>query len=150
MRFLANEDFPAPSTAVLREAGHDVKCIQEDRPGISDEEVIGIARSEERVILTFDKDYGEIIFKYGSVDPPAVIFLRYRGPDPSQAARFVIDLLAKGTEVEGRFTVLEEEGIRQRKYGVGRSELIHSSSSIRYSYPSYVPPKRCANSECCS
>lgn len=119
MRFLANENFPAPSTAALREAGFDVRSIQEDLPGIPDEEVIRIARSEERIILTFDKDYGEIIFKYGSEDPPAVIFLRYRGSDPHQAARFILDILEKGPDIEDRFTVIEAEGIRQRKYRVG-------------------------------
>ena len=64
MNFLANENFPRPSTIILRENGLSVKSIQEDFPGISDEEVIEIASKSNLIILTFDSDYGEIIFKY--------------------------------------------------------------------------------------
>jgi len=116
MRFLANENFPDPSIHALREAGHDVKSIRRDAPGISDQEVIAMAQAEGRIILTFDKDYGELIFKGGIDSPPAVLFLRYRGKDPQAAARLIRETLEAGTVLEGRFTVIEEEGIRQRIY----------------------------------
>ena len=41
--FLANENFPRPSTLILREHRFEVKSIQEDNSGISDEEVMEIA-----------------------------------------------------------------------------------------------------------
>lgn len=116
MRFLANENFPDPSIAVLRTAGHEVKSIRTDAPGIPDHQVIAMAQAEDRTILTFDKDYGELIFKEGVADPPAVLFLRYRGGDPEAAARFIMDTIVLGTVLEGRFTVIEEDGIRQRIY----------------------------------
>lgn len=116
MRFLANENFPDPSIIVLRRAGHDVKSIRTDAPRSSDPQVIATAQAESRIILTFDKDYGELIFKDGIEAPPAVLFLRYRGRDPQAAATLVQDAIAAGTVLEGRFTVIEEEGIRQRSY----------------------------------
>jgi predicted nuclease of predicted toxin-antitoxin system len=116
MRFLANENFPAPSISILRGSGHDVSSIQERHPGVTDTEVIILAKAEARIILTFDKDYGEIIFKHGYQDPPAVVFLRYRGNDPSMAAQFVLDLIANGDDLTGAFTVIERDGIRQRRY----------------------------------
>lgn len=116
MRFLANENFPDPSIHILRGRGLDVRSIRTDAPGIPDLEVIAKAKAEDRIVLTFDKDYGELIFKHGMEHPPAVLFLRYRGADPTVAATLVLELVASGTTLDGRFTVIEEEGIRQRIY----------------------------------
>ena len=62
--FLANENFPRPSILLLREQGHTILSIQELYPGWSDREVLQKASSENLVILTFDRDYGELIFRY--------------------------------------------------------------------------------------
>lgn len=73
MRFLANENFPVPSVRTLRETGIEVKSISENSPGISDKEVIQIAQKEKLIILTFDKDYGELIFRH-SIQFPQQLF----------------------------------------------------------------------------
>ncbi|MBK6626110.1 MAG: hypothetical protein IPJ87_00365 [Flavobacteriales bacterium] len=57
-----------------------------------------------------------MIFKGGIDSPPAVLFLRYRGKDPKAAAALIHDALATSTILERRFTVIEEDGIRQRSY----------------------------------
>lgn len=117
MYFLANENFPRPSTIILRENGFSVKSIQEDSPGIADEEVIKIALDNNLIILTFDRDYGEIIFKYSINNPPAVIFFREKGAVPEFAALYLLNLLAN-TDITlfATFTVIEEKNIRQRFY----------------------------------
>jgi len=74
--FLANENFPRPSTVLLRESGFTVKSIQEDCPGIMDAEVMKIAIENNLIILTFDSDYGELIFKYAKDNPQSSIFQR--------------------------------------------------------------------------
>jgi predicted nuclease of predicted toxin-antitoxin system len=50
---------------MLREVGHDVVSISELYPGISDREVLEIATKEQRAIITFDSDYGELVFFEG-------------------------------------------------------------------------------------
>ena len=72
--FLANGDFPRPGVAILRENGFLVKSIQR-LPGISDEEVIAIALELNLIILTFDRDYGELIFRHSKNNPPSVVSL---------------------------------------------------------------------------
>ena len=115
MRFLANENFPFPSIAFLRHAGHNVSSVSELYPGISDVEVIEKAKAGDLIILTFDKDYGEIIFKHGQKNPPAVIFFRFKGENPEMAGRLLVDLLEnKNLNVGNKFTVIEKESIRQR------------------------------------
>jgi len=69
------------------------------------------------IILTFDKDYGEIIFKLGEENPPAVIFFRFKGDDPEKAGQLLLDLVEnRNLKVENKFTVIEKENIRQRTY----------------------------------
>lgn len=117
MRFLANENSPFPSIKFLRQAGYNILSISELYPGISDNEVIDKATSDNSIILTFDKDYGEIIFKHGLESPPAVIFFRFKGEDPEIAGQLLLDLMKnKNLKVENKFTVIEKESIRQRTY----------------------------------
>jgi len=58
MKFLADEDFPKPLTGKIRNLGYSVRTIQEKKlQGSSDEVVADIAKKEQRIILTFDKDF---------------------------------------------------------------------------------------------
>ena len=117
MRFLANENFPFPGILFLRKAGYTISSISELFPGISDAKVIDKAKADHPILLTFDKDYGEIIFKHGHVNPPAVIFFRFKGENPEIAGRLLKDLIEnKNLKVENKFTVIEKESIRQRSY----------------------------------
>lgn len=115
--FLANENFPRPSTIILRENGIIVRSIQEEFPGISDLEVIRIALNHQLIILTFDSDYGEIIFRYAKNNPPSVVFFREKGNQPEFAASSLLSVLEKSNIVlAGSFTVIEPNNIRQRFY----------------------------------
>lgn len=117
MRFLANENFPAPSISILREFGYDVLSVSELYPGISDFDIVVRAQQENLIILTFDKDYGEIIYKYKRENPPAVVFFRFKGESPETAGKMVLSLIEdKGLRIEKTFTVVEKESIRQRTY----------------------------------
>ena len=75
MRLLINENIPLASVIALREAGHDVLSISEHSPGIPDELVMAIAHNEQRIVVTFDRDYGELVFRRrlplpGGAGPP--------------------------------------------------------------------------------
>ena len=76
VKLLANENFPLTSVLYLREKDYDIISIGEDNPSIKDEEVMEIAIREERTILTFDRDYGELIFKKNYKPEKGVIYLR--------------------------------------------------------------------------
>jgi predicted nuclease of predicted toxin-antitoxin system len=116
IKFLANENFPFPSIKLLRSNGFEVLSIGEEYSGISDEQVLKIAVEKKLVILTFDRDYGELIFKYMKENPPAVIYFRTKGEHPTYSGKVLIELLRKPEfKLIGFFTVIEETGIRQRK-----------------------------------
>ena len=117
MIFLANENFPFPSIAILRNAGYKVISVTEHHPGISDEKVMELASKEKLIILTFDKDYGELIFLHSSHNPPAVVFFRHKGKNPAFAGTQLIRLIKEQKiELKKNFTVIEQDSVRQRKY----------------------------------
>ncbi|MGH9176151.1 MAG: DUF5615 family PIN-like protein, partial [Vicinamibacterales bacterium] len=67
-------------------------------------------------ILTFDRDYGDLIFRQRVAPPPGVIYLRLVPATPEDPAGIVQDTLAApGIELEGRFTVVSRREIRQRE-----------------------------------
>jgi predicted nuclease of predicted toxin-antitoxin system len=115
MRFLANENFPLLSVRILRQAELEVASVTEDSPGIEDSEVLARAADEERVILTFDRNYGELIYCLRLRSPRRVIYLRFRPHTPEEPASILLNLLqTEGLQFEERFTVVERDQIRQR------------------------------------
>ncbi|HEV2830859.1 MAG TPA: DUF5615 family PIN-like protein, partial [Hanamia sp.] len=59
---------------LLRSLGYNITSIGEDNPSISDRAVMEIAESEQRIILTFDRDYGELIYKYNYKPSQGVVY----------------------------------------------------------------------------
>jgi predicted nuclease of predicted toxin-antitoxin system len=87
MVFLANENFPYPSIKIIENAGYEIISISEKHPGINDNEVVELAQKNGFIILTFDKDYGEILFKHAQHNPPSVVFFRFYGDHPEAAGK---------------------------------------------------------------
>ncbi len=117
MKFLANENFPLASVEFIEDNGHDIIHIGRDYAGIRDIEVMNIAIENSRTILTFDRDYGELIFKYSYFPPEGVIYLRLNNYSPYKPAEIIINLLdSQSFNPNHKLTVISESGIRQRKY----------------------------------
>ncbi len=111
---LANENFPRHSVILLKKAGFEVVSIAEQSPGISDSEVLAIACRNSMVILTFDRDYGELLFKYRQSMPEGVVYFRTGLEHPEQAAKILLAQFQNGLEINGYFTVIDIHGVRQR------------------------------------
>lgn len=112
--FLANENFPRHSVILMKNAGFKVLSIAEQSPGISDSEVLVMACNDGMVILTFDRDYGELLFKYRQSKPAGVVYFRTGLEYPEQAGRILLSHLNNELEISGFFTVVDMHGIRQR------------------------------------
>lgn len=93
-----------------------MESILESYPGISDKEVVRIALENELIILTFDRDYGEIVFRYSDDKKPAVIYFKEKIQTPMASAEALIGLIKEGISFEHRFTVLEHSTLRQKLY----------------------------------
>jgi len=116
MKWLADENIPAHAIAFLRARGEDVVAVREIAPAMPDDQVVALARAQGRMLLSFDRDHGDIIFKRGVASPPAVIFLRLYPPDPAALERILAGLIVMGGQgLTGMFSVVTPDGIRQRR-----------------------------------
>jgi predicted nuclease of predicted toxin-antitoxin system len=93
MRFLANENFPGAAVTLLEAAGHEVVWVRTAAPGTTDPDVLAWAAREERILLTFEKDFGALA--RGSALPRTcgVVLLRLPMPRPSDVGQRLADLI---------------------------------------------------------
>lgn len=117
MRFLANENVPISSVNYLKSKDFDITSIGVDESGISDELVMSIAIKEDRTIITYDSDYGELIFRHGYKPNAGVIFIRQQPTEPLETAK-IIEQLASNSNLtfERTLTVVDTNTLRQKKY----------------------------------
>ncbi len=113
MRLLANENFPGDAVAALRDRGHDVAWIHIDAPGSRDTEVLARAQAEDRIIVTFDKDFGELAFRAGLPATVGIVLFRIATPSAAHVARVAVAALESSIEWAGFFTVIQDQRIRQ-------------------------------------
>jgi predicted nuclease of predicted toxin-antitoxin system len=104
-RFLANENVPVEVVEAARQGGLDIKWIKEFSPVVDDDIVLALAHTEDRVLIMFDKDFGEIAFRQGKTSVPGVILLRPRLRDPDYLARFAMAVLTQPMSWEGTLCV---------------------------------------------
>ncbi|MBK6294838.1 MAG: DUF5615 family PIN-like protein [Rhodoferax sp.] len=115
MKLLANENIPMGMVRRLREMGHDVLAVGETSPGIADAVVLYLACRQQRTLLTFDRDYGELIYLKRLPVPMGVIYLRFAPTSPEDAVQQVALLLAdEGRQVQGYFVVMDRDSYRRR------------------------------------
>jgi len=112
MRILANENFPEDAVVALRRAGHDVVWIRTDAPGIVDADVLRRAQAEDRLLVTFDKDFGELAFRAGLPASSGVVLFRISVPSSDHVARVALSVLESRDDWAGHFSVVEDRRIR--------------------------------------
>lgn len=117
MRFLADENFPSAAVAALRDVGHDIVSVGVAAPGASDADVLAWTAREGRIILTFDKDFGELARTSKLPSPCGVVLFRIPLSRPGDAARRLGDLLGSRDDWAGHFSVIEPGRVRMRILG---------------------------------
>jgi predicted nuclease of predicted toxin-antitoxin system len=112
MRLLANENFPLDAVEALRAGGHEVAWIREDSRGIPDDKVLLRAQEENRIVITFDKDFGELAFRSKLPSQSGVILFRITPKSSQYIAQVAVQALASQDNWAGHFSVIEDNRIR--------------------------------------
>ncbi|MBI5676256.1 MAG: DUF5615 family PIN-like protein [Nitrospirae bacterium] len=89
MKLLIDENISPEITSRLRTLKHDVKSIRECCKGYEDEKIVEVALSEERIIITYDLDFGELYRNFGV----SSVILRLRSKNPSVVLKFIVSFL---------------------------------------------------------
>ncbi len=114
LRILANENVPGPVVALLRQRGHDVAWVAEDQRGAGDREVLDRAQREMRLVVTFDKDFGELAFLSRLPAALGIVLFRLSGSSPDIDNQRVVLALESRGDWSGQFTIVEDDRIRTR------------------------------------
>jgi predicted nuclease of predicted toxin-antitoxin system len=114
MRFLANENFPGAAVRALEAAGHDVRWVMIETPGASDQDGLSRAIREERILLTFDKDFGELAGVANLPRTCGVVLFRMPVPTPAEVASRLAMLITARDDWIGHFSVVEPGRVRMR------------------------------------
>ncbi len=112
IRFLANVNIEKPIIEFLLKKGWDVKSVLEIDKQMSDDAVCALANKEKRIILTNDKDFGEIVFFQRRI-VYGVILLRIKGQDVEEKITRLGNLLARhSNKIINHFVVITNEKFR--------------------------------------
>lgn len=115
MKLFADEGIELQVVEQLRRDGHDVLYVAEMSPSISDSEALSLANTHHAVLLTADKDFGELVFRLGQIHS-GVILLRLAGAPLDEKAIAVSNLLnTHPQQVVGSFTVISRGLVRIRR-----------------------------------
>ncbi|MFZ4657339.1 MAG: DUF5615 family PIN-like protein [Caldilineaceae bacterium] len=112
MRILADENCPGDLVDALQRAGHDVAWVRTDARGSKDPAILARAQTEKRLILTLDKDFGELAFRTRLPAESGIILCRLHGLPPTRVIAIVLAALHSRSDWAGRFTVITEQRIR--------------------------------------
>lgn len=112
MRFLADENFPGEAVEALQALGNDVTWVRRIAPGTSNVAVFALAVADDRVLITFDKDFGAFVFRSPLPLPPAVILFRVPPLSSEYLTRVTTTVIQSRGDWLGHFSVVDESRVR--------------------------------------
>jgi predicted nuclease of predicted toxin-antitoxin system len=114
LKFVADESVDFQIVSRLRTDGHEVLYIAETHSGASDDSVLAQANLQSAVLLTADKDFGDLVFRQRLISS-GILLLRIAGLSQDGKAAIVAEAISKhGSAMPGRFTVLTSTTLRIR------------------------------------
>jgi len=114
MRFLADENVPRSIVAWLRREGHDVLYAAELLMQTPDADLLSEAEAQRRVIITEDKDFGDLVFRDHLSSHGAILIRMGDAPVSHRLARFQSVWTSVENNLPGNFIVITETKIRMR------------------------------------
>jgi predicted nuclease of predicted toxin-antitoxin system len=115
MNLVADESVDEPIILRLRLEGHDVVAIAELSPSVNDDAVLHEANTRGALLVTADKDFGELVYRLGRAHH-GVVLLRLSGLSPELKADLVADAFQNhGGEFTGAFAVISPGSLRIRR-----------------------------------
>lgn len=114
MKFVADENVDLPIIVRLRDDGHEIYAIIESSAGVSDDEVLKLANEQGIVLLTGDKDFGEMVYRDKRFTC-GIVLIRLAGLSNQEKAEVVTNVIREhGNELGNAFTVISSHNLRIR------------------------------------
>lgn len=114
MRLLVDQNVPRAVVQALRDQEHDVVWVQEAHPGASDVDLLRRDQHQERIVITFDTDFGTLAFHEQRSAAAGILFFRLPPTSPDALAQVVSETIRSRDDWAGHFTVVTDTRIRMR------------------------------------
>jgi predicted nuclease of predicted toxin-antitoxin system len=115
LKFLIDVGVGKKVELFLKEQGHDIKTVRTIDPQMPDEEIIRLASSEDRMIITMDKDFGELVY-HSKMNHRGVLLLRLEDATGDEKQEVVANILAEySAEIVNCFCVFQNDRLRIKK-----------------------------------
>jgi predicted nuclease of predicted toxin-antitoxin system len=115
MNLLADESVEGQIVEQLRQDGHAVLYIAEMEPGITDEAVLERANEKNALLLTADKDFGELVYQQDLLSAGGVVLIRLAGLSAERKAQITSEVFhRRAGELPRAFTVISPGAVRIR------------------------------------
>jgi predicted nuclease of predicted toxin-antitoxin system len=111
-RLLADEHIPNSTISALREAGHDVVAASQEYRASPDRTLLAIGEREQRLLITFDRDFGVLLFAERVPQTTGVLFLRLMSQSHRSVTPALMPIVESSLEFLGYFTVIREDRVR--------------------------------------
>ena len=112
MKFLADVNIEKTIVDELKKMGHDILWVADVDRHLDDLSIFKIARKETRILLTNDKDFGEIVFRQ-KLAPTGIVLFRVKGQDVREKVKLLKKLLAVYSDkIANHFVVVARDKIR--------------------------------------
>ncbi len=114
MRFIFDECCHRLFATELREAGHDIRYVADSDSGATDEAIANLALEENRIVVTADYDFGELVVRHHRLMPGVILLAPSARPIGERVSRLVLAVSNLGARLEGTLTIIEDERLRFR------------------------------------
>ena len=115
LKFLVDVGVGKRVEKYLKDEGYDTKAVRDIDPRMQDEDIIRIATSESRMVITMDKDFGELVY-HSLLQHNGVLLLRLENATSLEKVQVVRDILLRHSEqIKNCFCVFQNNKFRIRK-----------------------------------
>ena len=114
LSLIADENVDRQIVALLRKEGHEVLYVAELDPGINDDDVLRQANERHALLLTADKDFGELVYRQRRLTEGVVLFRLAGLPPEKKAALIASAIRTHVDELSHAFTVISPGMVRIR------------------------------------
>jgi len=115
MRFLIDESVEYRIVAFLRNLGYNTLSVAESFPSLDDKTILSIAYKENRIVITNDKDFGELIYKLQLPHKGIILFRLFEENYQSKEDKLQLILKKFKSKLQNTFTTISKNKIRFKK-----------------------------------
>jgi predicted nuclease of predicted toxin-antitoxin system len=111
---ITDENISVVTARLLRAAGFDVFSVAESDPASDDIQVLAMARSQERWLVTFDRDFGDLVFNLRLAPPPGIVYQRFSPLNAEEPVARIVQALETYADTRAFVVVSRDAGMRMR------------------------------------